>query len=91
MSKADLSQSLACLSSRFPYGTEITPAGLEKVAAGEKLLHSMGFETANVHLGTAKARAILKDLKARPHGWLYNAARRMVDAVTTDWERWRKR
>ncbi len=56
-----------------------------------KLLHSMGFETANVHLGTAKARAILKDLKARPHGWLYNAARLMVDAVTADWERWRKR
>src|SRR5271156_1140511 len=37
-----------CLSSRFPYGTEITPAGLEKVAAGEKLLHSMGFAGARV-------------------------------------------
>ncbi len=32
-----------CLSSRFPYGTEITPDGLEQVAAGEKLLHSLGF------------------------------------------------
>ena len=50
----------------------------------------MGFETANVHLGTAKARAILKDLKSRPHGWLYNAARLMLDAVTADWEHWRK-
>ena len=37
-----------CLSSRFPYGTEITPEGLEKVAAGEKLLHSMGFAVARV-------------------------------------------
>jgi pyridinium-3,5-biscarboxylic acid mononucleotide sulfurtransferase len=37
-----------CLSSRFPYGTEITSEGLEKVAAGEKLLHSMGFAIARV-------------------------------------------
>src|SRR5271163_4779138 len=35
-----------CLSSRFPYGTLITPEGLEKVSAGEKLLHSMGFAIA---------------------------------------------
>jgi len=37
-----------CLSSRFPYGTEITPEGLKQVAAGEKLLHSMGFAVARV-------------------------------------------
>jgi uncharacterized protein len=37
-----------CLSSRFPYGTEITPKGLKQVAAGEKLLHSMGFAVARV-------------------------------------------
>ena len=37
-----------CLSSRFPYGTEITPEGLAKVAAGEKLLHAMGFRIARV-------------------------------------------
>src|ERR1700679_940229 len=37
-----------CLSSRFPYGTQITPDGLRKVAAGEKLLHSMGFAVARV-------------------------------------------
>ena len=35
-------------------------------------------------------RAILKDLRKRPHGWLYGAAGQMVDAVTADWERWRK-
>lgn len=33
----------ACLSSRFPYGTEITEGRLEMVAAGEELLHSLGF------------------------------------------------
>ena len=31
-----------CLSSRFPYGTPISPAGLEKVARGEKWLKSRG-------------------------------------------------
>jgi uncharacterized protein len=37
-----------CLSSRFPYGTEITPDGLRKVAEGEKVLHSLGFRVARV-------------------------------------------
>ncbi|OPY58321.1 MAG: NAD synthetase [Pelotomaculum sp. PtaU1.Bin035] len=32
----------ACLSSRFPYGTPITAEDLARVAAGEKLLHSLG-------------------------------------------------
>ena len=55
-----------------------------------RLLQAMGWEAANVHLGTAKARDILKDLKKRPHGWLYSAASQMVDAATSDWARWRK-
>jgi uncharacterized protein len=45
-----------CLSSRFPYGTEITTEGLEKVAAGEKLLHSMGFAVARVRYHGELAR-----------------------------------
>jgi hypothetical protein len=55
-----------------------------------KLLSAMGYETANVQLGTAKRRAILKDLKQRPNGWLYNAARLMAEAIQADWEKWRK-
>jgi pyridinium-3,5-biscarboxylic acid mononucleotide sulfurtransferase len=45
-----------CLSSRFPYGTEITPEGLRKVAAGEQLLHSMGFAVARVRYHGEVAR-----------------------------------
>jgi len=37
-----------CLSSRFPYGTEITPDGLRKVGEGEKVLHALGFKVARV-------------------------------------------
>lgn len=35
--------SFACLSSRFPYGTEITGERLVKVSKGEDLLRSLGF------------------------------------------------
>jgi pyridinium-3,5-biscarboxylic acid mononucleotide sulfurtransferase len=37
-----------CLSSRFPYGTQITPDGLRQVEEGERLLHAMGFAVARV-------------------------------------------
>jgi uncharacterized protein len=37
-----------CLSSRFPYGTRITPEGLRQVEEGEHLLHAMGFAVARV-------------------------------------------
>ncbi len=37
-----------CLSSRFPYGTRITPEGLVMVERGERLLHAMGFRVARV-------------------------------------------
>jgi len=54
------------------------------------LLHAMGFETANVHLGSKKAGAISADLDKRPGDWLVKAALEMVEAVTEDWENWRK-
>ncbi len=37
-----------CLSSRFPYGTTITPEGLRRVAAGERLLRELGFAECRV-------------------------------------------
>ena len=49
-----------CLSSRFPYGTTITPEGLAKVAAGERLLHSMGFKIARVRFHGEVARLELE-------------------------------
>jgi len=49
-----------CLSSRFPYGTEITPEGLRRVSEGEKLLHSMGFAIARVRYHGDVARLELE-------------------------------
>ena len=45
-----------CLSSRFPYGTRITLAGLEQVERGELLLHAMGFRVARVRYHGEVAR-----------------------------------
>jgi hypothetical protein len=55
-----------------------------------RLLRAMGFETANVHLGTPRAaKTILRDLEKRPVHWLHEAATAMVKAATSDWREWR--
>jgi hypothetical protein len=50
------------------------------------LLYAMGWETANIHLGTAKPRVLLRDLDKRPNGWLFKAARAMQKAVLADFK-----
>jgi hypothetical protein len=73
-----------------PDCSRVELASMPRERDESRLLHSMGFETANVHLGTRKAaKAILRDLNKRPHLWLHRASAEMVKAVTEDWERWR--
>jgi len=45
-----------CLSSRFPYGTEITLEGLARVARGEKWLRAHGFRECRVRYHGDRAR-----------------------------------
>ena len=45
-----------CLSSRFPYGTQITLEGLRQVERGEQLLRSLGFRVARVRYHGEVAR-----------------------------------
>ena len=47
---------LACLSSRFPYGTAITPARLTQVAACERVLREHGFSVCRVRYFDERAR-----------------------------------
>ena len=47
---------LACLSSRFPYGTEITPRRLEQVAECEAVLRDQGFRVFRVRYHDSVAR-----------------------------------
>ncbi len=49
-----------CLSSRFPYGTEITPEGLRKVEQGEQLLRGLGFRVVRVRYHGDVARLELE-------------------------------
>jgi pyridinium-3,5-biscarboxylic acid mononucleotide sulfurtransferase len=37
-----------CLATRFPYGTQITPAGLQRVAAAEAVLYERGYRLVRV-------------------------------------------
>jgi hypothetical protein len=50
----------------------------------------MGTETANIHLGTGKARRLLRYLKKLRKSWRREAATEMVDVVRVDWNRFRK-
>jgi hypothetical protein len=50
----------------------------------------MGFETANLHLGTPGARArILQSLRSQDRDWLHHASKVTAEAVTRDWKEWR--
>jgi len=55
----------------------------------QRLLSAMGWETANMHIGTNRA-AIRADLRRRPRRWLADAALRMAEAVRTDWRAWER-
>ena len=56
----------------------------------ERLLYSMGWETANIHFGSRPAiPAIKRDLAKRPANWLHKAAKAMLRATERDWHEWR--
>ncbi len=65
---------------------------LEGVRDECKLLRMLGWETANVHLGTARAaQGILRDLKTRKANWLVTASLAMRDRTERDWREWANR
>jgi len=57
----------------------------------ERLLYAMGWDTANLHLGsTEQIAAVKKDLSGRRGRWLRDAAKAMAEATKQDWKVWRK-
>jgi hypothetical protein len=51
----------------------------------------MGWETANIHLGTKTARRpILKHMQKQKGNWLHQATADMLKAVREDWKTWAK-
>lgn len=75
-----------------PSCARVELAALAKKRDERRLLHAMGAETANIHLGSKKARkAVVADLARRQTTWLVRAAKAMADTVRADWEAWRGR
>ncbi len=69
-----------------PDCSRIELSALPKERDEMRLLQAMGWETANIHLGSVKPLVLRNDLKKRPRGWLMNAARRMEKSVLADFE-----
>jgi hypothetical protein len=67
-----------------PDCSRIELSALPKQRDEVRLLRAMGWETANIHLGTGKAKELLADLDRREKTWLVTAARKMEEAVVAD-------
>jgi hypothetical protein len=51
------------------------------------LLHAMGKEVANVHLGSPKrTKSVLKDLRGREKRWLRRAGKQMAEVMEKEWK-----
>lgn len=73
-----------------PYCSRIELALLPKKYDEGRLLYAMGFETANVHLGTPRMQPVLRrDLANRKAKWLRLAMKAMTHATMSDWREWR--
>jgi hypothetical protein len=58
----------------------------------QKLLRTMGYELANVRLGTRGASARIQvDLHRRKPKWLRQSAENMAEATLADWEEWKRK
>lgn len=74
-----------------PDCARIELGSLPEERAESELLYAMGWETANIHLGSKSAvNAIKADLKKRKKGWLQSAAQAMAEATQEDWIAWNK-
>ena len=63
---------------------------LPKKRDEDRMLNKMGWEAANVHLGSKRSvKLIQKDLRKRRGNWLKVAAKEMARAVSKEWKEWR--
>ncbi len=75
-----------------PHCSRIELASLRGADVELRLLHAMGWETANIHLGTPSARKlIVRHLHKQKGKWLHAAAANMLEHVRDDWNVWKKK
>ena len=74
-----------------PHCSRIELSTLKAQGEEMRLLHAMGWETANIHLGTPSGRKpILKHIQKQKAKWLHQASESMLNAVREDWKVWKK-
>ena len=65
-------------------------ANLPQKRDARELLYSMGWETANIHLGSIRPDLLLRNLKRKSKTWLLEHAATMLNQTRQDWKTWRK-
>jgi len=74
-----------------PHCSRIELSTLKAQGEEMRLLHAMGWETANIHLGTPSGRKpILRHIQKQKAKWLHQASESMLNAVREDWKVWKK-
>jgi hypothetical protein len=74
-----------------PHCSRVELASIEAGRDEVRLLRSMGFEAANIHLGTDNdGQKILRDLRKRRGDWLHSASEKMLKQTMRDWGDWRQ-
>jgi hypothetical protein len=72
-----------------PHCSRVELASMQEGRDEIRLLRSMGFEAANIHLGTRDAvPKISRDLEQRRGDWLHSAAEKMLKQTAQDWADW---
>jgi hypothetical protein len=72
-----------------PSNCRIEVIDLPKGEDVERLLHAMGFETANLHLGSIPRKKLRKAVDAIKPTVLAKVSRALENAVLRDWKEWR--
>lgn len=74
-----------------PHCCRVELASMKAPGKEMRLLRAMGWETANIHLGTRNARKpILKHIQTEKGKWLHAATQQMLNAVREDWQIWKE-
>jgi uncharacterized protein (DUF2252 family) len=75
-----------------PYCSRIELSQMPRGRDEQKLLSTMGYELANVHLGTRGASARIRtDLRRHKPKWLRRSAETMAEATLADWKEWKRK
>ncbi len=74
-----------------PHCSRIELSVLPKGHDELRLLFAMGWETANIHLGSGSAsRKVPTHFDKQKSDWLFSGAKQMLASVNHDWRAWRK-